>query len=68
MCFKVYLALEAGYFEKVDELCNRYSLAGFLNIKGIPYIQYSLDHLDVSLCMSGRFLQLCQNQYLIFDY
>ncbi|CAK9328432.1 unnamed protein product [Citrullus colocynthis] len=31
--YLVYLALEAGYFEKVDELCNRYSLTGFLNIK-----------------------------------
>uniref|UniRef100_A0A9I9EK81 Uncharacterized protein n=1 Tax=Cucumis melo TaxID=3656 RepID=A0A9I9EK81_CUCME len=33
--YLVYLALEAGYFKKVDELCNRYSLTGFLNNKGI---------------------------------
>lgn len=31
--FKVYLAMEAGYLEKVDELCERYSLEGFLNAK-----------------------------------
>lgn len=43
MCFKVYLALEAGYFEKVDELCNRYSLTGFSNIKGMTSVLYSLD-------------------------
>lgn len=27
--FLVYLAMEAGYSEKVDELCDRYSLQGF---------------------------------------
>lgn len=32
--FKVYLAMEAGYMEKVDELCERYSLDRFLDIKG----------------------------------
>lgn len=32
---KVYLAMEAGYSEKVDELCDRYSLEGFLKGKGI---------------------------------
>ncbi|OMP10957.1 hypothetical protein COLO4_04134 [Corchorus olitorius] len=31
--FLVYLAMEAGYSEKVDELCNRYALEGFLNAK-----------------------------------
>lgn len=29
--------MEAGYSEKVDELCDRYSLEGFLNDKGILY-------------------------------
>ncbi|KAL5565927.1 hypothetical protein UlMin_029091 [Ulmus minor] len=29
--YLVYLAMEAGYTEKVDELCERYSLEGFLN-------------------------------------
>ncbi|KAK4282732.1 hypothetical protein QN277_014076 [Acacia crassicarpa] len=29
----VYLAMEAGYMEKVDELCDRYSLDGFSDIK-----------------------------------
>ncbi|KAL5783824.1 hypothetical protein ACOSP7_008853 [Xanthoceras sorbifolium] len=28
--YLVYLAMEAGYSEKVDELCDRYSLEGFL--------------------------------------
>ncbi|CAK7340575.1 unnamed protein product [Dovyalis caffra] len=31
--YLVYLAMEAGYSEKVDELCERYSLEGFLNGK-----------------------------------
>ncbi|XP_022719509.1 uncharacterized protein LOC111277364 isoform X2 [Durio zibethinus] len=31
--YLVYLAMEAGYLEKVDELCNRYSLEGFLKAK-----------------------------------
>lgn len=31
---KVYLAMEAGYMEKVEELCERYSLEGFINAKG----------------------------------
>ncbi|PON89518.1 hypothetical protein TorRG33x02_146620 [Trema orientale] len=35
--YLVYLALEAGYLEKVDELCERYSLEGFLSAKGTPY-------------------------------
>lgn len=41
-CFKVYLAMEAGYSEKVDELCDRYSLEGFLKPIGMQ--------LDVCLC------------------
>ncbi|GMP40017.1 hypothetical protein CsSME_00010636 [Camellia sinensis var. sinensis] len=31
--YLVYLAMEAGYPEKVDELCDRYSLEGFINFK-----------------------------------
>ncbi|KAK9673293.1 hypothetical protein RND81_12G158300 [Saponaria officinalis] len=31
--YLVYLAMEAGYTEKVDELCDRYSLAGFVKPK-----------------------------------
>ncbi|KAL3515978.1 hypothetical protein ACH5RR_022880 [Cinchona calisaya] len=31
--YVVYLAMEAGYIEKVDELCMRYSLEGFENVK-----------------------------------
>ncbi|GAB2211629.1 hypothetical protein Drorol1_Dr00024953 [Drosera rotundifolia] len=29
--YLVYLAMEAGYYEKVDELCHRYSLEGFVS-------------------------------------
>ncbi|KAL6964672.1 hypothetical protein U1Q18_035731 [Sarracenia purpurea var. burkii] len=31
--YLVYLSMEAGYSEKVDELCDRYSLKGFVNVK-----------------------------------
>ncbi|KAH7676510.1 DNA helicase protein [Dioscorea alata] len=31
--YLVYLAMEAGYMEKVNELCERYSLQGFAKIK-----------------------------------
>ncbi|KAL2941152.1 Exonuclease mut-7-like protein [Bienertia sinuspersici] len=31
--YLVYLAMEAGYSEKVDELCERYSLEGFVKAK-----------------------------------
>uniref|UniRef100_A0A5B7B9X1 3'-5' exonuclease domain-containing protein n=1 Tax=Davidia involucrata TaxID=16924 RepID=A0A5B7B9X1_DAVIN len=31
--YLVYLAMEAGYSEKVDELCDRYSLEGFVNVR-----------------------------------
>lgn len=34
---QVYLAMEAGYTEKVDELCERYSLEGFVKAKGMVY-------------------------------
>lgn len=30
--YLVYLAMEAGYFEKVEELCERHSLEGFANV------------------------------------
>ncbi|XP_024169754.1 uncharacterized protein LOC112176163 isoform X2 [Rosa chinensis] len=31
--YLVYLAMEAGYSEKVHEICDRYSLEGLLNVK-----------------------------------
>ncbi|KAL6514804.1 hypothetical protein OROGR_020383 [Orobanche gracilis] len=31
--YLVYLAMESGYFEKVEELCDRYSLKGFMYFK-----------------------------------
>ncbi|EEF49941.1 3-5 exonuclease, putative [Ricinus communis] len=51
--YLVYLAMEAGYSEKVDELCDRYSLEGFLKGKELE----SLPH--------GRFLQL--NEFAVED-
>ncbi|KAJ9538267.1 hypothetical protein OSB04_031000 [Centaurea solstitialis] len=42
--YLVYLAMEAGYSEKVDELCDRYSLKGFMMAKeaeaSLPRIRY----------------------------
>ncbi|KAL7598393.1 uncharacterized protein LOC111908721 isoform X1 [Lactuca sativa] len=46
--YLVYLAMEAGYSEKVDELCDKYSLEGFMKGKeaevSLPHIRYL--HLD----------------------
>ncbi|GAB4835758.1 hypothetical protein Ancab_000667 [Ancistrocladus abbreviatus] len=46
--YLVYLAMEAGYFEKVDELCERYSLKGFVKAKepeaGVLQNRYLLLH------------------------
>ncbi|XP_043722158.1 uncharacterized protein LOC122669456 isoform X2 [Telopea speciosissima] len=36
--YLVYLAMEAGYFEKVDELCQRYSLEGFMKTIDIIWV------------------------------
>ncbi|XP_030544902.1 uncharacterized protein LOC115751253 isoform X2 [Rhodamnia argentea] len=46
--FLVYLAMEAGYMEKVDELCDRYSLQGFPKAKDIDA---SLLHHKHYLCL-----------------
>ncbi|KAK4739360.1 hypothetical protein R3W88_003057 [Solanum pinnatisectum] len=50
--YLVYLAMEAGYMEKVEELCERYSLEGFINVKeleeSIPTHRYlQLDELSI---------------------
>lgn len=37
ICFKVYLATEAGYTEMIDELCDRYSLERILQ-KGMSIV------------------------------
>ncbi|XP_052731277.1 uncharacterized protein LOC108324334 isoform X3 [Vigna angularis] len=37
MEYLVYLAMEAGYTEKVDELCHRYSLERFLDTRGYNF-------------------------------
>ena len=47
--FKIYLAMEAGYSEKVDELCDRYSLTGFLDVKGMFYFPWSLMSLYLGI-------------------
>ncbi|XP_057423230.1 uncharacterized protein LOC130717128 [Lotus japonicus] len=47
MEYLVYLAMEAGYKEKVDELCDRYSLQNFWDIK-VP---------ETSI-LQGRYLHL----------
>ncbi|KAL1341448.1 hypothetical protein AAHE18_09G087500 [Arachis hypogaea] len=47
MEYLVYLAMEAGYTEKVDELCQRYSLDRFLDIK-----------LPETTIQEGRYLHL----------
>ncbi|KDP23413.1 hypothetical protein JCGZ_23246 [Jatropha curcas] len=52
--YLVYLAMEAGYSEKVDELCDRYSLEGFLKGK----------ELEASFS-NDRYLQL--NELLVED-
>ncbi|KAJ3676083.1 hypothetical protein LUZ60_003495 [Juncus effusus] len=45
--YLVYLALEAGYTEKVDELCERYSLEGFVNSLVPEEIISGEDYLDL---------------------
>ncbi|KAH7835353.1 hypothetical protein Vadar_025392 [Vaccinium darrowii] len=52
--YLVYLAMEAGYFEKVEEYCERYSLSGFVNVK----------EPDTSL-LHSRYLQL--NELVLED-
>jgi len=58
---KVYLALEAGYTEKVREICDRYSLEGFDEISGI-LSQYGVKYYEIS-CFSG----LWRSLYLHID-
>ncbi|KAJ3691850.1 hypothetical protein LUZ61_021014 [Rhynchospora tenuis] len=45
--YLVYLALEAGYTEKVDELCERYSLEGYVNSLVPEEITPGEDFLDL---------------------
>lgn len=40
--------MEAGYSEKVDELCERYSLEGFVKAKGKPLVIL----LSIELCLA----------------
>lgn len=54
--YLVHLALEAGYFEKVDELCNRYSLTGFLNIKERERAYGQNHYLNLNQLIAGDIL------------
>lgn len=47
MEYLVYLAMEAGYMEKVDELCQRYSLEGYVNSLVPEEIFCGSDDLDL---------------------
>lgn len=56
---KVYLAMEAGYSEKVDELCDRYSLEGFLNANGTTNVNPSC-HSTCTYSYKMIYLELIQ--------
>ncbi|RLN29260.1 hypothetical protein C2845_PM05G22560 [Panicum miliaceum] len=45
--YLVYLAMEAGYMEKVDELCQRYSLEGYVNSLVPEKVFCGSDYLDL---------------------
>lgn len=44
---QVYLAMEAGYMEKVEELCQRYSLEGYVNSLGNHKHQRYLSYINI---------------------
>lgn len=46
--YLVYLAMEAGYTEKVDELCDRYSLEGFVKAKEAEISPLSCRYLNIN--------------------
>ncbi|TVU18952.1 hypothetical protein EJB05_35075 [Eragrostis curvula] len=45
--YLVYLAMEAGYMEKVDELCQRYSLEGYVDSLVREEVFCGSDYLDL---------------------
>ncbi|KAL6620068.1 hypothetical protein ACP70R_035207 [Stipagrostis hirtigluma subsp. patula] len=47
MEYLVYLAMEAGYMEKVDELCQRYSLEGYVGTLVPEKVFCGSDYLDL---------------------
>ncbi|TKW27820.1 hypothetical protein SEVIR_3G282600v4 [Setaria viridis] len=47
MEYLVYLAMEAGYMEKVDELCQRYSLEGYFHSLVPEKVFCGSDYLDL---------------------
>ncbi|KAF6989815.1 hypothetical protein CFC21_007104 [Triticum aestivum] len=47
MEYLVYLAMEAGYMEKVDELCERYSLEGYVNSLVPEEVMCQSDYLEL---------------------
>ncbi|KAJ1385608.1 Ribonuclease H-like superfamily [Sesbania bispinosa] len=77
MEYLVYLAMEAGYSEKVDELCDRYSLDKFLDIKESTQLEsvycllsatsFSVDKHDAALCPVVPETSILQGRYLCLD-
>lgn len=51
--------MEAGYSEKVDELCDRYSLEGFLNANGTTNVNPSC-HSTCTYSYKMIYLELIQ--------
>ncbi|KAK6911630.1 3'-5' exonuclease domain [Dillenia turbinata] len=58
--YLVYLAMEAGYSEKVDELCKRYSLEGFVKTKELVVEDIIwVDEVN-SLCDATSYIEGCK--------
>ncbi|OWM62909.1 uncharacterized protein LOC116214656 isoform X2 [Punica granatum] len=47
--YLVYLAMEAGYSEKVDELCDRFSLQGFPKVTGLVHDRRYLNLTELAI-------------------
>ncbi|TKY52290.1 Exonuclease mut-7 [Spatholobus suberectus] len=58
MEYLVYLAMEAGYMEKVDELCDRYSLDRFLDTKDDKHKTALCPVVPETSNLQGRYLRL----------
>ena len=57
--------MEAGYFEKVDELCDRYSLKGFVNVKGMLPIPYCLFITHIACMVYAYEFLKCANRWTL---
>ncbi|KAH1229581.1 Werner Syndrome-like exonuclease [Glycine max] len=58
MEYLVYLAMEAGYMEKVDELCDRYSLSRFLDINDDKHKTALFPAVPETSNLQGHYLNL----------